>query len=111
MPDVRFYTREGCGLCEEALALVEREMARLLGPPHLRFAPCSCGPTSVVLRSEYRDGSLLQVVDIDAEEDLRATLGHQVPVIDIDGRRAFALELSASKFAAAIRQPAQAVSA
>lgn len=111
MPDVRFFTREGCGLCEEALALVEREMARLLGPPRLRFAPLSCAPTSVVLRSEYRDGSLLQVVDIDAEEGLRATLGSQVPVIDIDGRRAFACEFSLPKFAAAIRPPGQAVRA
>ncbi len=111
MPDVCFFTRGGCGLCEEALALVERELARLLGPPRLRFAPCSCGPTSVVLRSEYRDGSLLQVVDIDAEADLKAALDFQVPVIDIDGRRAFALEFSASKFAAAIRSPAQAVGA
>lgn len=111
MPDVRLFTRAGCGLCDTALAQVEREMARLFGPPRLRFAPCTCGPTSVVLRSEYRDGSLLQVVDIDAEEDLKATLGFQVPVIDIDGRRAFALEFDAAKFAAAIRALSQAVGA
>ncbi len=111
MPDVRLFTRGGCSLCEEALALVEREMARLLGPPRLRFAPCSCGPTSVALRFEYRDGSVLQVVDVDGEEDLKACLGFQVPVVDIDGRRAFALDFSAAKFAAAIRAPGKAVGA
>lgn len=111
VPDVRFFTRGGCGLCQEARAPVEPEMERLLGPARLRFSPCSCRPTSTVLRAEYPDGSLLQVVDIDAQADLKVTLGSQVPVIDIDRRRAFAREFRASKFAAAIRAPSQAVRA
>jgi hypothetical protein len=109
VPDVRLFTRDNCGLCDEALALVEREMARLLGPPRLRFAPCTCGPSSVVRRVEYADGSVLQVIDVDAERDLKARFAFEVPVVEVEGGRSFALRVDARAFADAIRAPAQAV--
>lgn len=103
MPDVRLFTRENCGLCDEALAVAERELSRLLGPPRFSFAPCTCGPSSVLRRVEYRDGSVMQVIDVDAEPDLKAKFGFEVPVVEIVGGRSFALILDAREFAAAIR--------
>ena len=103
MPDVRLFLRENCGLCDAALAMVERELARLLGPPRLTFAPCTCGPSSVVRRVEYLDGSVLQVIDVDAEPDLRAVFGFEVPVVEVVGVRSFALEVDPREFGAALR--------
>lgn len=107
MPDVRLFTRENCTLCEEALAVAQREMSRLLGPPRLSFAPCTCGPSSVVRRIEYGDGSVMQVIDVDAEPELRSKFGFEVPVVEIVGGRSFALVLDEREFASAIRSPAE----
>ncbi len=63
MHEVVLYTRQGCGLCEhakEAIAAVRREV---------EFA--------------YRE------VDIDSDAALFATHRTDIPVIEIDGRRAF----------------------
>ena len=103
MPDVRVFVREPCGLCEQALATVEREMSRLLGPPRLRFSPATCGPSSVVRRIEYGDGSVVQVIDIDAEPDLKEKHGFEVPVVEIAGGPSFALTLEPRDFSYAIR--------
>jgi hypothetical protein len=111
VPDVRVFLREPCGLCEAALATVEREMSRLLGPPRVRFAPCTCGPSSVVRRVEYSDGSVLQVVDVDAEPDLKRRYGFEVPVVEIEGGRAFAMAVREREFAAALREIGQEVRA
>lgn len=111
MPDVRLFTRENCGLCDEALALVERELSRLLGPPRLKFAPCTCGPSSLVRRVEFADGSVLQVIDVDGEPDLKRKFGFEVPVVEVVGGRSFALQVDAREFAAAIRETPQAVRA
>ena len=111
VPDVRVFVREPCGLCEEALLTVEREMSRFLGPPRLRFAPCSCGPTSVVRRVEFSDGSVLQVIDVEAEPDLKRRFGFEVPVVEIAGGRSFAIALQARDFAHALRHAAPGVPA
>ena len=104
MPVVRFFTREQCGLCEDGLALVEREMARVFGPPRLSYAPCTCGPTSVVRRVEYFDGSLLQVIDVDGEPELKTRFGFEVPVVEVEGGPTFSLQLDARAFAAALHR-------
>lgn len=111
MPDVRVFLREPCGLCDDALATVERELSRFLGPPRLRFAPCTCGPSSVVRRVEYGDGSVLQVIDIDAEPELKAKFGFEVPVVEIEGGRSFAMIIESREFSLALRQTAEEVRA
>jgi hypothetical protein len=82
---VRFFTRLGCSLRLDALGVVERELARRLGPPRVAFAPDASGPTPVVRRVEYRDGSVLQVVVVDVEPALRKDYGFRVPVIELEG--------------------------
>jgi hypothetical protein len=62
-PRVVVYSRQDCCLCEEALA--EIEQARLETP----FS--------------------LEVVDVDRDPALAARYGEEVPVVEIDGRRAF----------------------
>ncbi len=51
---------------------------------------------------EYPDGSVLHVIDVDAEEELRAKYGFEVPVVEVEGGRTFALAVDAREFAAAI---------
>ena len=63
MHQVVLYTRQGCGLCEhakEALAAARREV-----------------------EFDYRE------VDIDSDAALYAAHRYDIPVIEIDGRRAF----------------------
>jgi hypothetical protein len=62
------YTREGCCLCDEALVEVEKTRERV------RFA--------------------LEVVDVDSDPELVARYGEEVPVVEIDGRKAFKFRLS-----------------
>lgn len=86
-------------------------MSRFLGPPRLRFAPGTCGPSSVVRRVEYTDGSVLQVIDIDAEPDLKARYGFEVPVVEIVGGPTFAMVVEGREFSFALRQMTEAVRA
>ena len=102
MPNVRFFTRDGCHLCSDALVIVERELARALGPPRFAFSPGSCGPTSVVRRVEYRDGSVLSVIDVDAEPDLKASMGPKVPVVEVAGGRSFMFDVDPGAFREAV---------
>jgi hypothetical protein len=111
VPDVRLFVREPCGLCEQALATVEREMSRFLGPPRLRFSPATCGPSSIVRRVEYSDGSVLQVIDVDAEPSLSAKFGFEVPVVEIAGGPSFALVVEARDFSFALRGGSEGVGA
>jgi glutaredoxin len=57
--DVVLYTRQGCHLCDEALALLKRH------------------------------GLNPSLVDIDADSDLQAQFDHCVPVVTIDGKVRF----------------------
>lgn len=81
--------------------MVEREIARKLGPPRVAFAPTTCGPTSVVRRVEYRDGSVLQVIDVDAEPALRESHGFRLPVVEVEGGPTLQLDFDARLFARA----------
>jgi glutaredoxin len=61
MSTVQFYTREGCHLCEEALAVVERVR------------------TDVAFH--------LEVIDVDSDPALAERYGLEVPVVLVDGRK------------------------
>lgn len=61
MSTVQFYTREGCHLCEEALAVVERVR------------------TGVAFH--------LEVIDVDSDPALAECYGLEVPVVLVDGRK------------------------
>ena len=60
---VRVYTREECGCCHKAIALLQEFQGRF------RFD--------------------FDLVDIDRDETLRARFNEQVPVIEIDGKVRF----------------------
>jgi glutaredoxin len=57
------YTRNGCHLCEDAWRLLEKE--------------------------QRRHGFQLSAVDVDADAELRARYGEQVPVVAVDGKVRF----------------------
>ena len=59
MPEATVYTREGCHLCEEAIALLQRH------------------------------GLTPTLVDIDADPELRERYNECVPVVAIAGRERF----------------------
>jgi glutaredoxin len=63
MRTVTLYTRQGCHLCEDAHAVLDRA--------HRRVA------------------FTLRVVDIDTDAALRSRYDHHVPVIAIDGHHLF----------------------
>lgn len=81
---VRLYSRPGCHLCEEVMTIIEN------------------------LRNDY--DFLLEEINIDEDPALNARLGHQIPVVTVDGgnkiangvteerlRRAFARSLKTRK--------------
>jgi glutaredoxin len=68
---VTLCTREGCCLCEEALHAIEQARAR----------------------EPFR----LEVVDIDADPELRLLYTDEAPVIAIDGKKAFKYRVTAEE--------------
>jgi glutaredoxin len=74
---VTLYTRQGCCLCEEALKAIEQARARL----------------------PFR----LEVVDIDADPELRSLYTDEVPVIAIDGKKAFKYRVTADELVKRMR--------
>lgn len=68
---VTLYTRAGCCLCEDARHAIEQARA------------------SVPFRFE--------VVDIDADPELRKRYTDEVPVVAIDGRKAFKYRVTAEE--------------
>ncbi len=77
-PVVTFYTRKGCHLCDVARAEVER----LRGEAHFS----------------------LEIIDIDTDEELRRKFNDEVPVIFINGRKAFKYRVEARRFLRLLRQ-------
>jgi hypothetical protein len=63
MIELTLYTRAGCHLCDDMLAVVRRVMRRV---------PCA-----------------LEVVDVDGDPALAAAHGTEVPVLCVNGQRAF----------------------
>lgn len=75
MPDGRqvvVYSRKGCHLCE----IVKETLLKL----------------------ERRGGFTWQEVDVDADEQLRRRFTDEVPVVFIDGRKAFKYRLDEHEF-------------
>lgn len=76
-PRLTLYTRAGCGLCEEARALLERLRAPL--------------------------GLPLDLVDVDASDSLRARYGEAVPVVALDGVEIARAPIAAAALKARLR--------
>ena len=72
------YTRRDCHLCEQARWVIDE----VLG--------------------EGRQGAVLLVVDIDADDELRADYGDRVPVVEVDGREIAEYRVSAAALRAAL---------
>ena len=72
MTRVTLYTRAGCCLCDDAKRVIEaaRRQARF----------------------DYRE------IDIDSDPELRAQYNDEVPVIAIDGRKAFKYRVDLREF-------------
>ena len=62
-PRVVVYSRHDCCLCDEALAEIEKARAEL----------------------EFD----VRIVDVDGDPALVERYGHEVPVVEVDGRKAF----------------------
>jgi glutaredoxin len=75
---VTLYTRPGCGLCAEAAA-------------EIRAAGCA---------DEY----VLEVVNIDEDPALKELYGWEIPVIHINGSKAFKYRLTAAEFKTKLRR-------
>lgn len=75
MPDARqvvVYSRRGCHLCE----IVKESLKKL----------------------ERRGGFAWQEVDVDSDEELRRQFTDEVPVVFIDGRKAFKYRMDEREF-------------
>lgn len=76
MSHVVVYSRQGCHLCEEAIAVVER----LVAPPHTA-----------------------EVVDIDTDPALVDAYTIRVPVVTVDGDEVAQYQLDPTALVAALR--------
>lgn len=74
--EVTLYTRAGCHLCDEVKA--------------------------TLLRARSRAAFTLREVDVDSDPTLQAEYNDQVPVVAIDGRKAFKYHLNESDFLKAL---------
>jgi glutaredoxin len=75
MPDPRqvvVYSRKGCHLCE----IVKEKLGKL----------------------ERRGGFTWQEIDVDSDEQLRRQYNDEVPVVFIDGRKAFKYHMDEREF-------------
>jgi len=75
MPDTRsviVYSRKGCHLCE----VVKESLAKL----------------------SRRGGFIWQEVDVDTDRELRRQFNDEVPVVFIDGRKAFKYHMNEQEF-------------
>jgi len=70
--DLVLLSRDGCHLCEEMLAVVRQVAAE-------------------------RPGVRVEVRDVDSDVELRERYGEEVPVLLIDGRRAFKYRVGAAE--------------
>jgi glutaredoxin len=76
-PRVTLYTRVGCCLCDDA----KDEIAQARR------------------RAEFD----LEVIDIDSDPRLRAAYNHEIPVIAINGQKAFRYHVKAAELLARLR--------
>lgn len=76
-PQVTIYSRPGCHLCDEAKAVVERARGQ----------------------AEFD----LAEVNIDGDPELQRLYGEQIPVVTINGRKAFKYFVEAEEFLKKLR--------
>jgi glutaredoxin len=76
MHDVVVYSRQGCHLCD----VVKETLAQLKGEADFEW----------------------RVVDIDADPELRQQYDHEVPLVFIDGRKAFKYHMDGRQFLRAL---------
>lgn len=76
-PQVTIYSRPGCHLCDEAKAVIE----------------------GVRGRAEFD----LVEVNVDTDEELQGIYGEQIPVVTINGRKAFKYFVEAEEFLKKLR--------
>ena len=76
-PQVTIYSRPGCHLCDEAKAVIE----------------------GVRGRTEF----YLVEVNVDSDEELQGIYGEQIPVVTINGRKAFKYFVEAEEFLKKLR--------
>lgn len=72
VPAVTLYTRTGCCLCEDARQVLDA--------------------------ARRKTHFTLEVVDIDLDSELRRLYGDEVPVIAINGRKAFKYRMTLQEF-------------
>ncbi len=78
VPHVVLYGRQDCCLCDEAQLELEKAQ----------------GSASFSLEK----------IDVDTDPELAAKYGHEVPVVEIEGRKAFKFQVSRSKFLQLLRR-------
>ncbi|MFB3916056.1 MAG: glutaredoxin family protein [Terriglobales bacterium] len=72
MPEVILYSREGCHLCD----VVKDSLTRLAGQAEFQW----------------------RVVDIDSDPELRRLYNEEVPVVFVNGRKAFKYHMDEREF-------------
>ena len=80
MHDVVVYSREGCHLCDVVKETLKRVEGEVQGEADFQW----------------------RVVDIDADPELRQKYNDEVPVVFIDGRKAFKYHMEARQFLRAL---------
>jgi glutaredoxin len=78
MPKLTLYTRKDCCLCVEMKAVIEEIAAKI--------------PVEIA------------EVDIDQSVELRARFGEEIPILCIDGRRAFKFRVTAKQLERRLRR-------
>ena len=78
--DLVLYSRPACGLCDRARAVLEAQRAR----------------TPFVLRE----------IDISGDDDLELEFGMRIPVVLVDGRERFEVEVDPTDLATLFAAPA-----
>ena len=79
MPELTLYTRAGCSLCDEMKEILAEVLA---GVPHT-----------------------LAEIDVGRSPELEARFGHEVPVLFVDGRKAFKYRLTARDLRKRLMRP------
>ena len=74
---VRLYARPGCHLCDEAREVIEAERGRT--------------------------GFTLEEISVEGDDRLELEYGIRIPVVTIDGRETFEIEVDPEEFAALVR--------
>ena len=87
-----------------SMGLFGRKKEKTQGPvPHVvlygRQDCCLCDEAQLEIEKAQESASFsLEKIDVDTDPELAAKYGHEVPVVEIEGRKAFKFQVSRSKF-------------